>query len=99
MNNEEKKEEYFRMKEELKEAEASGNLEHRNELVVPLRDLGNEIDWGYREGQTVERRLAKRWERDRIVKVEGFQIHFRTMIMPVCLVRPAQEQMTQQTLF
>ena len=54
MTNDEKKVEYFRIQQELRDAEAAGNMELRNELVVPVRDMGNEIDWGYRKGQTVE---------------------------------------------
>lgn len=99
MMNEEKKQEYYRMKKELQDEEAAGNIARRNELVKPLSELGHSIDWGFKKGEIVERRLANRWERDTILEVAGSDMIFRTMIMPFSLVRKAQEKQEQLTIF
>ncbi|WP_404337921.1 hypothetical protein [Planococcus rifietoensis] len=95
MKNEELIREYRETSKLMKELAASGNLEERNLYVPRMTELSNQIDWGYRKGDLVERKTGRGWEEDVIQEVRGSEIHFRTMILPPAMIRrPIKNQKT-----
>ena len=87
MKNEELIREYREISKVMKELAASGKLEERNQYVPRIKDLSDQIDWGYRKGDPVERKTGRGWEEDIIQEVRGSEIHFRTMILPPAMIR------------
>lgn len=87
MKNEELIREYRETSKLMKVLAASGKLEERNQYVPRITELSEQIDWGYRKGDPVERKTGRGWEEDVIQEVRGSEIHFRTMILPPAMIR------------
>ncbi|MGB6407405.1 MAG: hypothetical protein WBF39_08005 [Planococcus donghaensis] len=93
MKNEELIREYREISKLMKELATSGKLEERNKYVPRMTELSDQIDWGYRKGDPVERKTGRGWEEDIIQAVRGSEIHFRTMILPPAMIRrPIKKQ-------
>ena len=87
MKNEELIREYREISKLMKELAASEKLGERNQYVPRITELSDQIDWGYRKGEPVERKTGRGWEEDIIQEVRGSEIHFRTMILPPAMIR------------
>lgn len=67
-----------------------------HEMLLPRRlELSEKlIDWGFRAGDTVERRTGRGWEEDVIQEVDGDKFYFRTMILPPAMIRRPMKNLT-----
>lgn len=84
--------EYHETSKKMRELADAGKLEERNSYLPRIQELNTLIDWGFKAGDTVERRTGRGWERDTILEVENASFHFRTMIMPPLLLRKVVEK-------
>ncbi len=81
--NDELIEEYREISKMMRDLSEHKRYDERNSFVPRVIELRDKlIDWGFRAGETVERRTGRGWEEDTILEVEGDKFHFRTMILP-----------------
>lgn len=96
------KQEYKELVQQMRALADEDRLNERNALLPRIKELQEQIDWGFQKREVVERRTGRGWEEDVILDIEDNQYRFRTVILPPQMIRKKQakqEKPEQLTLF